>query len=311
MRNNFGKTKQTNHIEWQRTDMMSWCKRIVLICFVAVLAACGLNDENMEDEAGKDDAEVENVTFLLIGIDKRGEDRARSDAILVAQYSSKYHSMKVASIMRDAYVKIPGYAKKYNKLNTSYYLGGAGLLKETIYENFGISVDHTVTIDFNGFSQIVDAIMTEGVEVEISQAMIDDMNLGLEPGLQKLHGDQLLKYVRFRHDDQNDFGRVKRQQEVIMKLKDGMADELLSFTSLLKVPQLIEDVMGFVETDIPKSRLISLASSALLHPIEKVDTITIPYKGSFVDKKYEHSGAVLEFDQPKNQEVLSDFWKQP
>lgn len=174
------------------------------------------NNTGQETEIGESDKEnkepsaSENGTknFLLIGVDSRGEEESRSDAILLASYDPSGESIKLVSLMRDSYVKIPDYQYMYSKLNHAYYIGGKDLLKNTIEQNFGVHIDHTAIIDFKGFPAMLDAIAPDGIEAEVSSAMIEDMGLDLEPGKQKLKGSDLLSYVRFRHDGQSDFGRV-------------------------------------------------------------------------------------------------------
>ncbi|MFP5111987.1 LCP family protein [Bacillaceae bacterium C204] len=167
------------------------------------------------------------MNFLLIGNDSRGEPQSFSDAIIIAQYVPKEGNIKLISLMRDSYVKIPGYSKGYDKLNKAYFIGGNELLKKTIYQNFGMEVDHSISIDFEGFANFIDLIAPEGITVNVSQRMIDDFKMNAKPGENALKGRELLKYVRFRHDAESDFGRVKRQQEVIVKVKEQLKNNLV------------------------------------------------------------------------------------
>lgn len=288
---------------------------ILLLFLVLILSSCqSMEKENPHPQQGFPEierTESETVQILVIGIDSRGEDKSRSDAILVSQYDSKKKSIKIASLMRDTYVKIPSYAKGYHKLNTAYFLGGKELLVRTIKENFGITIDHVVTIDFNGFTHIVDTIAPEGIEVVVTEEMSKDMDLKLEAGKHILHGKDLLKYVRFRHDSDNDFGRVKRQQEVLVKLKDKLYQEMTSVQQIATLPKLVKGVMQYVDTDLSVSKTFSLASLVFLHQIEEVDTITIPVENSFENKNYKHAGEVLQMDLQKNTEAINNFFTLP
>ncbi|MGM9922913.1 MAG: LCP family protein [Bacillus sp. (in: firmicutes)] len=281
--------------------------------FALILAGCQINekpDKKNEPPIGTKEA-AKSVQVLIIGIDSRGEEKSRSDVILIAQYNPVKKTIKLASIMRDTYVKIPTYSKGYNKINTAYYLGGKDLLVQTIKENFGIGVDHVVTIDFQGFTHVVDAIAPEGIEVDVTEAMIKDMDLQLQPGMQPLHGEQLLKYVRFRHDRESDFGRVKRQQEVMVKLKDKLSNEMSSMEQIASLPKLAEGAMKYVESDLSVSQILSLSSLVFLHSINQVETMTIPVEQGFENMTYEHAGAVLQPNMPKNIEALNGFFNMP
>ena len=119
-----------------------------------------------------------------------------------------------------------------------------------------------------------------------------------------------MKYVRFRHDENYDFGRVKRQQEVLLKLKDELTNEL-SFKQLISLPKVIEGAMQYVTSDLSIPQTLSLASLVLLNPIDEVQTMTIPLENSYESRRYEHAGEVLQIDFSKNIEALSGFFNLP
>ncbi|MBD3109778.1 LCP family protein [Bacillus sp. AGMB 02131] len=289
--------------------MNSFVKVILLTVSVFILASCS-SFHKEETEQDSDVLKNDTITILTLGIDTRGEEKSRSDAILITQYDKKAKSVKIASIMRDSYVKIPTYSKGYNKLNLAYYLGGKDLLVKTIQENFNITIDHVIEIDFEGFTYVVDAIAPKGIEVDVPQNMIADMDMNIQPGNNSLHGEDLLKYVRFRHDENYDFGRVKRQQEVLLKLKDELTNEL-SFKQLISLPKVIEGAMQYVTSDLSIPQTLSLASLVLLNPIDEVQTMTIPLENSYESRRYEHAGEVLQLDFSKNIEALSGFFNLP
>jgi len=201
------------------------------------------------------------INFLLLGIDTREGEQSRTDSIIVSQYDSQNRSIKLASIMRDSFVKIPGYDRVYNKLNHAYYVGGEDLLKKTIEQNFGLQIDHIVTIDFQGFVNVVDTIAPEGIKVNLNQSIINDMALSVPPGQHNLHGEELLKYVRFRHDARSDFGRVDRQQEVLLKMKDKFQKEMNTLDGFAKIPSLLDSSIKYVHTDLRTNEILTLAST--------------------------------------------------
>lgn len=251
------------------------------------------------------------MNFLLIGSDSRGESQSFSDAIIIVQYVPKEGNIKLISLMRDSYVKIPGYSKGYDKINKSYFIGGIGLLKMTIYENFGIKVDHSISIDFDGFANFIDLIAPEGITVNVSQKMIDDFKMNIKPGENALKGRELLKYVRFRHDAESDFGRVKRQQEVIVKVKEQLKSKYSHFESLAALPDFVEKSLNNVESDMDKGEILSVLSKLVFYPIKNIDSLRIPVQNSYVNKTYPHAGAVLEINLEENREALKDFLMKP
>lgn len=248
-----------------------------------------------------------NKNFLLIGIDSRGERKSRSDAIIIARYEPKEPSIKLASIMRDSYVKIPGYKNEYSKLNHAYYLGGSKLLKETIERNFGIKIDNVVTVDFKGFIKLMDTIAPNGIEVHVTKAMAHDMGPAVEPGKQTLRGKDLLTYVRFRHDKENDFGRVHRQQEVLVSLKDQAVKQLSTVEGIKKLPKIISETFQHVETDLQFKDMLSLGATAVLRPVKDVKTLRIPVSDGFTNVTHKRAGAVLKLDYNENVQAIQQF----
>lgn len=249
----------------------------------------------------------ETKNFLLIGVDSRGEEDSRSDAIVLASYEPSGESIKLVSLMRDSYVKIPDYQYMYSKLNHAYYIGGKDLLKDTIEQNFGVQIDHTAIIDFKGFTAMLDAIAPDGIEAQVSSAMIDDMGLELEPGKQKLKGSDILSYVRFRHDGQSDFGRVDRQQEILIGLKDEVMNQFSSPAGLARFPEVISQAMKYVETDLKIEEALSLGVKFLMNPVTDIETLRVPVEDSYENKTYEHAGSVLQLDFEENSEALKQF----
>ena len=207
--------------------------------------------------------------------------------------------------MRDSYVNIPGYGK--NKLNAAYMYGGAPLVVDTILHNFPIEViDHTIQVDFNGFQNLVSLIAPDGLQVEVPEELATELKIN--PGFQRLHAKHLLEFVRFRNTPESDFGRVKRQQQFIQQVKVEAIDEFSSIKGMMKLPQLIRESAKYIETNISTAELINMAFTYMLHPVEELETLTIPVTNEgFTDQYYEHAGRVLELNQSKNNTEIMNF----
>ncbi len=290
---------------------------LVIFSFI-YLTACDKSLSHQRDNSSealeenfKKKLNEEPINFLLLGIDTREGEQSRTDSIIVSQYDAQNRTIKLASIMRDSFVKIPGYDRVYNKLNHAYYVGGEDLLKKTIETNFGLHIDHVVTIDFKGFVKVVDTIAPEGITVNLNQAIINDMALNVSPGENNLHGEELLKYVRFRHDARSDFGRVDRQQEVLLKMKDKFQKEMNTLDGFAKIPSLLDSSIKYIHTDLKTNEILTLASTIFLQRIDNVDTIRIPVKNGFTNRKVSYAGAVLQLDYKKNIKALNQFFSEP
>lgn len=258
-----------------------------------------------EDMKGK---EEESLNVLLVGVDDKESGQARTDTIMLANVKPKAGEVKLASIMRDSYVEIPDHQN--NKINASFAYGGVDLLKDTVQENFGITIDYYATVNFNGFVEIVDTVAPEGIEVDVNEHMqyydhSGDVQIDFSPGTHYLDGENALNYVRFRSDSENDFGRVERQQEILEIFKD----ELFSLRSAIKIPQLIGAIRPNLETDVPTSKMISLGKDLMLNPIDDIETMRIPGENMYTDERYSHAGIVLELDMMKNRERLHEFFE--
>ncbi|CAK6475038.1 LCP family protein [Peribacillus castrilensis] len=282
---------------------------------VLILAGCTYaplpkqnGNEGTEKKLTNEETKESDKIFLLIGVDTRGEQKSRSDAIILAKYFPEQEKLKLASIMRDSYVKIPGNKSGYDKINAAYYYGGRELLKKTIQENFDVKVDHVAVIDFQGFVKMVDLLAPEGVAVNVDQEIIDDMSIQASVGKNVLHGEEILKYVRFRHDDESDFGRVERQQEVMVQLKTAFINQISSFEGMAALPSIIEQGLSYLDTDIGLKTIMEMGPKAVFHTPDTVETLRVPVEGSFKDETYPQSGAVLEMDCTENKKALQEFF---
>ncbi|WP_078553835.1 LCP family protein [Bacillus alkalicellulosilyticus] len=269
----------------------------------------GLNLAQSVSANGEDDIEfygVEDLTgkinVLLLGVDARdANEPSRTDTIMIAQYDPDTKTSKVISIMRDTYLEIPGYG--FYKVNTANALGGPDLLRQTIKHNFNLDIQYYALVNFDGFSQLIDTAFPNGIEIEVEKTMSRDIGLTLNEGLQTLNGKELLGYVRFRKDAESDFGRVRRQQQVM----ETLTDELVSVHGLLKSPRLIGTIQPYIQTNITNSTILGIATSLLLSENIAIDTLRIPADDTFENKTYPGAGMVLDINLEQNKQILHDF----
>jgi polyisoprenyl-teichoic acid--peptidoglycan teichoic acid transferase len=267
--------------------------------FDASKSVSTLKDEKIEFNGTQD--KLDKVNILLLGVDKRDKEVSRTDTIMVAQYDPKTKKSKMVSIMRDIYVDIPGYRK--NKINSAYSIGGAELLRKTLKENFDIDIQYYALIDFKGFVQMVDTAFPEGIKVDVKHQMSEKIGVTINPGSQKLHGKELLGYVRYRADRNSDFGRVERQQEVIKNI----VDEVISLKGIMKIPNMLGSIQPHISTNMETSTMLSIATSFISQDNRSIETFRIPVKGSYTDGRYEGAGQVLDIDLQKNKQELQNF----
>ena len=223
------------------------------------------------------------VNVMLIGQDRRpGEDRARSDSMILVTFNKEKKTITMTSFMRDLYVKIPG-GYLDNRINTAYSLGGIDLLNQTLLENFGVVVDATVEVDFGQFRNIIDLL--GGVEIELDEAEARYINKKMntrdvEPGVQILNGRQALWYARNRSTGgTSDFGRTNRQRTVLNALIEAYKNKPL--TEMLG---LLDDILPLITTDLTQGEVLNYVM-ALFPMFSECEIVTqqIPVQGGFYD----------------------------
>lgn len=255
----------------------------------------------MSDDFIGDDLKGERVNVLLLGIDSREGEQARSDTMMVISWDQGKNDVKIVSLMRDIYAEIPGY-KQY-KLNTAYYLGGAQLAKETISTMFDIPIHHYAVVDFQNFESLIDILAPNGIEIDVEKDMSELIDVSLTKGVQKLNGKELLGYARFRQDAEGDFGRVRRQQQVIAALKDQM----FSLSTATQLPKFVGALNSYVATDITSSKQLQYVLKAAVGGGVETASLTIPVEGKYSFKSYSHAGSVILLDQEANKAALHEF----
>lgn len=237
--------------------------------------------------------------ILILGSDTRGEDSGRADTIMVLQLDGLSHKPKLISFMRDSFVTIPGVGQ--NKINSAYAYGGADLVRQTLLENFGINCQYYAKVDFKSFEKVVDALFMNGVKIDAEK----DLNLDgvdIKKGVQRMDGHVLLQYARFRMDEEGDFGRVRRQQQVMHAVFSQLKNPL----NLIRAPYAAGKALGYTSTSITSTfilkNLFSIARGA-----GGIDSLSVPVEGSWSYGQSDYAGSILVIDNQMNQAAINDF----
>ena len=254
-------------------------------------------------------------TILLVGSDAYDDDnRGRSDTTILVQVDGASKTIRMASFLRDMYVKIPG--RGSNRLNASYIWGGEQLLRKTLESNFGVTADAYVEVNFERLVKVIDAI--GGVEVEVTEAERQQVNSILkfyngkigdkendqllqESGLVHLTGKQALCYSRIRKID-GDFQRTGRQRKVL-----EAAFRKVTQLSMAEISMLILQNMDAVQTDLTIADAVDLIPLALRCKNASFETLAIPVEGSYSSATVDGM-AVIKPNLKKNQQALKEFF---
>lgn len=211
--------------------------------------------------------------ILLIGQDRRpGEGRQRSDTMILCSFNPETNELALISFLRDLYVQIPGHSD--NRLNAAYVYGGFPLIKQTFEQNFGITADGCLEVDFDSFEKIIDIL--GGVDIELTAAEAQIVGGDAHEGICRLDGEHALTYARIRKID-SDFQRTERQRKLLSsifaKMKNSTMPELMS---------LVSEILPLVTTDMSNEDLLSFAASLAASLSElKIENYGVPSQGNY------------------------------
>ncbi len=184
------------------------------------------------------------LNILLLGYGGPGHDGPNlTDSIQVISVNLKTNKIIMISIPRDLLVNIPDYGKW--KVNHAFALpeqdspGSGGIVaSKVIGDVLGIKIDYYVAVDFNSFVKIINDF--GGIDIYVPHTFVDSQyptkdhkyqTIRFEKGWQTMDGETALKFARSRHGycigkcafpEGSDFARAKRQQIVLMAMKDKL-----------------------------------------------------------------------------------------
>ena len=214
-------------------------------------------------------------TILLSGVD---DHNGGSDTNILVAVDAENDYIYGVSIPRDTKAIING---SNHKINYAYNSGGMSLLAETVRDQLGIPVDYTVSVDLQGFAALVNAIGGVDFEVPIDMNYDDpyqDLHIHFSAGMQHLTGEEALKVVRFRHNNDGsgygseDIGRMQTQQNFLK----AVAQQTLTVGNLDKIDEFVKIFNSYVETDLTLGNLAWLGKEAIGMGADAIQFSTLP-----------------------------------
>ena len=195
------------------------------------------------------------MTILLMGVDTGSGSRedtwvGNSDTMILLSVNPKTKKTVMMSLERDILTQIDENGQTVEaKLNAAYANGGAELAISTIEGLMNIHIDRYVMINMQGLVQPVGGIEVNNtfdfpISIEDNEP---EYTAKVEPGKQTINGDQALVYARMRYQDpEGDYGRQKRQREVIKKV----VEKVLSLNSVSHYQAILKAVSSNMQTNI-------------------------------------------------------------
>jgi len=280
----------------------------------------------------------DGVNILILGTDGRigqNSSETRTDSIMVLNVSGKDKKLKLVSFMRDNLVYIDGYSQVINgqkqadhKLNLAYELGeqegkqGAEMVRKVLKDNFDLDIKYYALVDFQAFATAIDTLFPDGVTIDaqfstlngvpVTEATVgDDLHATetesptqtIKVGTQQMNGSTLLNYARFRDDDEGDYGRTRRQQQVMTAVLQQIKDPTKLFTG----SEALGKVFAMTSTNIPYTFLLTNGLSVLEGGQNGIEKLTIPELGDWVDDYDVYGGQALRVDQKAYQNKLAQM----
>jgi LCP family protein required for cell wall assembly len=212
-------------------------------------------------------------TVLLLGSDDDSKffaDHVLTQSMILVRVVPATKEVTMLSIPRDLYAHLS--TGGFGKIDGAYSYGGAGAAIATVQQDFNVHVDDYIWVGLLGLIKVIDAI--GGVDVVTTNPVLDDyypadvyggdpygyQRVAVLAGPQHLDGLRAMEYVRSRHGDlQSDFGRSKRQQQVLMAIRQK-AKQLAPED----IPALAAAIGGELKTSIGLdrvARMVPLAAS--------------------------------------------------
>ena len=232
------------------------------------------------------------VNIALLGSDEQsdGDSFIRTDTMVVVSLNVETGTVSMLNLPRDLFVYIPH--GNMGRLNTAFGLGeklnwdpgrGFGLLRQTIFYNFGINVHYYARVNFAGFEAIIDRL--GGVDIAVDCAYRDYYPVGTEEdrrsiengyrlrtlpvGYYPFDGFDALWYARTRKYT-DDFDRGRRHQQLVRAIWHKARRLGLATT----LPQLWPELMEIVDTDIPFEQMLRLLPLAINLDLDDVQNYT-------------------------------------
>ncbi|MFI5757282.1 LCP family protein [Streptomyces sp. NPDC051569] len=261
--------------------------------------------------------------ILVVGSDSRSGDNAaygrdlstmQSDTLMVLHVAASREWATVVSLPRDSWVSVPACERgdgtvsdpHHFKINEAFAIGGtsggvagaAACTVKTVEQNTGLRIDHFMSVDFQGFKGMVNAL--DGIEVCPGTPIHDrKAHLDLDAGCQTIKDEKALGYVRARYSvgDGSDLGRIGRQQEFLEAVAARAQQKLTSPKALYG---FLDSATASLTTDKALAGikpLYSLASEVKDIPRDRLTFLTVPNYARQADVPGDRANIVWQYPQ--------------
>jgi LCP family protein required for cell wall assembly len=250
------------------------------------------------------------VNLLIVGTDTTFDivtgraltnTEGRTDTILLAHINPARSRISILSIPRDTLVNIPGYYPQ--KINAANVYGGMGLTKTVVQNLTSQKIDYYLKVRPSIIVDLANLLGGVTLYVEKDMRYVDHaqkLDINLKEGWRKLWGKDAHDYIRFRHDEFGDLGRIERQQKFLKALVKKSAAP----SNIMKAPLIIGVVLKEIETDMPLSTNIRVLNLFRMLSFDNIKTTTISGEAATVPG----AGSVWLVNQSDLQRTIKEFF---
>jgi LCP family protein required for cell wall assembly len=224
----------------------------------------------------------DELYILLLGADEQRLPggkviegaRGRTDTIQLIRCNFEENSIGMMQIPRDTEVNVPGHGR--GKINSVHVFYGPEATADVVAQLTGIRPDKVVVANYDTIRTVVDLL--GGVEIDVPRDMKyrdrrGDLEINLKKGLQLLNGEQVVGFLRYRHD--SDFFRGERQQLFLDALRRRIAQKKLNLADL---DRLSRQVTKLVTGNMTREEIVYLGLWAKSVPVENVKSGRLPVR---------------------------------
>jgi LCP family protein required for cell wall assembly len=232
---------------------------------------------------------VQNPAY---GLCSQGVNGVNSDVVMILHLNPATSTLSILSLPRDLFVP-NARSDGANKIDAALYQGPDQLIA-AIEEDYGISIQHFVELNFDSFINVVNAL--GGIKMYFPEPVYDAYSgLNIQTtGCLSLNGTQALQVVRARHlqykgpgvtttdpnywpqESQSDIARIRRDHEFLRVLASAVKAKGLS--NPITDQQIVAGVAGqlTVDSGFSASQMIGLVLGYHNVDVNSAPQLTLP-----------------------------------
>ena len=187
-----------------------------------------------------------------------GTDNVSTNTDVMFTVQLKDGRTELTQIPRDTFIE----SNKYGvmKANALYSSGDVAMVKQELTKLIAAPVDRYLLVNLQAVQRLADAL--GGVDVDVPKRMyyVDNsqgLYIDLYPGRQLLKGQELEGFLRFRHDELGDIGRMERQKLVLAEVFRKLANPAM----VTRIPELLKIAGSDIRTDLSPVDMGTLLSA--------------------------------------------------